>query len=205
MMIMTSWRALYPTGVTESLTAPVPATSTIDIISLRTEFNSLLQGSSGEVPIGQTFILRRMRRNSDGALVQCICMDETYKEPDIDFPCSQCGGRGYLWDEELISGYKQVAAATSGSNAQVNMNKSTIGSLYVPAIKFYFKSDCAINKDDLIVEVDLDEEGIVITPYSRTAYYEVNLVRAMRADNGRIEFWVCDTQRIAPKTKGFLV
>jgi hypothetical protein len=132
-------------------------------------------------------------------------LDETYHEPDIDFPCSSCQGAGYLWDEEIIYGYRQVAAATSGSNAAVNFDKSEVGSLYVPATKFYFLYDANLKREDIIVDIELDVDGAPVLPYNRIGFQEVNLVRSMRSDNGRIEFWVCDTQRTGPKTHGYQI
>lgn len=196
---MTSWRNIFPGDAIVDSIAPI-ATTTVDI-DLRNELAGLLLGSNGGAKIAQPFILRRMRREGS-ELVPCICTDETTKEPDRDYPCPSCGGRGYLWDEELIYGYKVVSASPGGSNAEVNSPALPMGRAYIPSVHFYFQHDAALTREDRIIEIELDSEGRAITPYNRVAVYEIALIRAMRGTNGRIEFWTVNGQRMGPETYG---
>lgn len=201
---MGDWTDLYPSRVSVTTGPTAPIQNSLESVNLRTEFDALIYGNSGESPIGQTFILRRMRRDSSDTLVPCVCLDELTQEPDRDYPCPYCSGRGFLWDEELITGYKVIAASPGGSNAEVNMQKTPAGKMYVPAARIYFSYDIDLTIDDRIVEVELDAAGDAVTPYNRLVIYELSLVRAMRADNAAIAFWVANCQTMGPETQGLV-
>lgn len=199
---MGDWENLYPDAVDLSSSPVAPITSSVDSVNLRTEFNSLLYGNNGEVPIGQPYLLRRMRRDSSDDLIPCICLDELTKEPDRDHFCPYCFGRGYLWDEILTTSYKVVAASPGGSNAEVNFQPTPFGSIYFPSGRFYFPSTLKVAREDRIVELELDSAGDAVLPYNRIAVYELMLVRAMRGDSGKIEFVVANGQMMGPETQG---
>jgi hypothetical protein len=202
--LMSDWEELYPasTSVTTPTTAPMP--SVVDVVDLRVEFDNLVLGYQGETPVGRKFILRRMRRDSSDALIPCSCVDELTKEPSRDYPCPYCLGNGFLWDEELVVAYKVVAAAPGGSNAAANFPKSEPGTMSIPAARFFLSYSVAPRRSDRIVEIELDSDGEPVTPYNRTTIYELMLVRDMRADNGKIEFWVCNGQKMGPETQGWV-
>lgn len=143
-----------------------------------------------------------MRRDSSDNLIACSCVHGLTKEPDRDFPCPYCYGSGWLFDEELVTAYMVVASAPGGSNAASNFPKMASGTMYVPAARFFLSYDVNPKKDDRIVEIELDSAGDPVTPYNRIAVYEFMLVRAMRADNAKIEFWACSSQKMGPETQG---
>jgi hypothetical protein len=171
-------------------------------VSLRTEFDSLLLGQSGETPIGQATILRRVRRNADDTPLQCACRDAVSMEPAVDYGCVYCLGVGYLFDEELVTSYKVVVTSLGESSVGSSLKKSVEGESYLPAARFYLQSSVMPYRYDQIVEVELGEDGSPVLPYNRTASYEIVLVRDMRGDYGRIEYWVCTAQRVGPRTVG---
>ena len=195
---------LFPSSSSIAVSPTEPFPNVVDVVDLRQEFNNLVLGYQGETPIGRSFILRRMRRDSSDNLVLCICLDDLTKEPDRDFPCPYCLGVGYLFDEELITAYMTVSAAPSGSNAASNFPKTKSGTMYVPSARFFMSYDTNPTREDRIVELELDSEGDPVKPYNRVAIYELMLVRALRADNGRIEYWSCTGQKMGPKTQGLV-
>ena len=197
-----SWKDLYPSRSSVSLPVTSPVTANTVALNLREEFRALVEGRGGEVPIGQPLILRRMRRDSAGGLVPCSCVDPVTHEPQRDFPCALCQGRGYLWDEVLVTGYKIIVAAPAASNASVNLRKEEAGHLYLPAARFFFPYDVTVTRDDRVVEIELDADGNAVVPYNRLAIYELTLVRALRGDNGKIEYWACTGQKLGPETHG---
>jgi hypothetical protein len=199
---MSSWKELYPasSSVASSVVTPLP--NAVDVVDLRSEFDNLVLGYQGETPIGRPFLFRRMQRDSSDNLVPCICLHDITQEPSRDFPCLYCYGSGYLWDEELVTAYKVVASAPGGSNAAINFPKSEPGTMYLPAARFFLSYSVVPKKDDRIVEIELDSEGDPILPYNRIAVFEFMLVKAMRADNGKIEFWSCSAQTMGPDTLG---
>jgi hypothetical protein len=199
---VSNWKELYPTSYSGSTPVTSPMPNVVDVVDLRREFDNLVLGSQGETPIGRPFILRRMQRDSSENLTPCSCVNSITHEPDRDFPCPFCLGNGYIWSEELVTIYKVVASSPGGSNASANFPKTQPGTMYLPAARFFMSYSVNPKKDDRIVEIELDSEGDPVTPYNRIAVYELMLVRAMRADNGKIEFWVCNGQKMGPDTLG---
>lgn len=199
---MSDWKEVYPASATVTTPTTAPLPNVVDIVDLRREFDNLVLGYQGETPIGRPFILRRMRRDSSDNLIPCSCVHDLTQEPDRDFPCPYCQGSGNLWDEELITAYKVVASAPGGNNASSNFPKSEPGTMYLPAARFFVSYSVSPKRDDRIVEIELDDDGDAVTPYNRIAVFELMLVKAMRADNGKIEFWSCSGQTMGPKTQG---
>lgn len=198
---MSDWKDLFPSTREEglSLISPVEGLSTLD---LRDEFNRLILGGGDWDPIGQPFILRRMRRNSDNSLVQCYCSDNIFHESDQDFFCPSCFGAGYLFDEELIYGYKVVAASPSGTNASINYSKLPAGTVRLDAIRFFLPYDVYPSDEDKLIEIKLNDDGTPFLPYHRLGIYELMLNREMRGIYGKLEFWVCNGQKIDILTQG---
>jgi len=115
-----------------------------------------------------------------------------------------CLGNGNLWDEELILLYEVVAAAPGGSNSADNFHKMNIGTASLPASRFFLPYNLNPKREDRLVELELDVDGSPTIPYIRIAVYELMLVRAMRSDAGKIDFWVCSGQKMGPSTKGHI-
>jgi len=201
---MSSKDSIFPSGVSAESTAPYAAD--IGGISLRDELDSLLNGLNGEIAKGQTIILRRMRRNDDGSLVTCpVCVDSVTLEPDRDYPtCPYCLGTGRLWDEETFIGYRVMTTAPTSSSAKSSLVKAEIGEVYLPSVRFFIPYDVDLIRSDRLVEIKHDLEGDVVIPIVRKAVYEVELLRDLRADNGRVEFWVAHCQELGPATQGFV-
>lgn len=202
---MSDWKEVYPSSTSVSTSTITPFPNVVDVVDLRSEFNNLILGYHGETPIGRSFILRRMRRDSSENLVPCICVDDLTQEPDRDlYVCPYCLGTGNLWDEELVTAYKVVASAPGGSNAAVNFPKARSGTLYIPAARFFLSYDVNPKKDDRIVEIETDSAGNPVIPYNRIAIFEFMLVKDMRSDNGQIDYWACSGQAMGPSTEGLV-
>lgn len=194
-----SFKDLYPGGDLSVTTSPVPAD--LGTISLRDEMISLLTGADGEISKGQSFILRRARRDSSGNLTECACVDTLTQEASIDYKCEYCYGQKYLFDEELVTGYKVNVSAVSASRA-FDIVKSMFGSLELPAMVFYFAYDVEPTIEDKIIQIELDLEGDPVIPYNRRFLYEINMLRDLRADRGRVEYWACYCANETIFTKG---
>lgn len=156
-------------------------------VDLRSEFQQLMEGSSGEIPKQQSFILRRMRRDSDEELMACDCVDSLTKEPDKENVCVFCHGEGYYFDEVWVKGYTMFIGPKGGhSNRRTNMAPGLISS-YDKV--FYLPYNTIITYDDKIVELKLDSNGKPIVPYRRKMIFRPETIMEMRADNGRIEYF----------------
>lgn len=154
---------------------------------MRREMNNTLDGIFPEISKKQPIILRRMRKDANGHLVKCDCVDEVTKEPDKDTYCPFCQGDGHYWDENYIDAYK---VSLSGDEAKA-LGERLIGPglLNIPLMVFYTRSTVDINITDKIVEMSLDKEGQVAKPIHRNQLYRIGEVVDYRSDNGRLEYW----------------
>ena len=172
-------RVFYPSATSTSS----PDTSEID---LRAEFDTLIFGDSGHIPHGREFLLRKMRRDSDGELLPCVCRDSLTGEAGTERSCPYCLGEGYYWDESWITGYTTFVGSDGGLGSRVTFLRP--GSLRADTRVFYFRYDTVINYSDKIVELQLDTEGDPIVPYKREAIYKPQTIVRHRSDRGRVEY-----------------
>jgi hypothetical protein len=170
-------------------------------ISLRNEFLSITQGIGGELPKGIPLILRRVRV-SGGESIKCSCMDLVTKEPDIDRYCPHCHGVGYLWDEIPFIGYKVIAVTSSEGGAEKVHAQIPSGDFSAPFVRFYAPWNVEIKFRDQIIQVALDTEGRPVVPLRRESFFDVLIGKDMRADNGRLEYWIAYCKTSGPKTQG---
>ncbi len=154
---------------------------------LRQEMINTLDGFLPEIAKSQTGIIRRVRRNADNIPVKCSCRDSITTEPDRDIYCPLCMGIGYLFDEEYIDFYKVLFDKTFSSLRRHHMIEP--GLIDASSVVFYFKYDAAINKEDRILEIQLDVDGNISSPVTCLGVYKIDKSWEYRSDNGRIEFW----------------
>lgn len=176
-------RSLYPSGRAHTQTYTSTHGREVD---LRREFDDLVFGGPTSIPHGRLFLLRSMRRDSDGSLLSCTCVDSVTKEPDAEDDCPFCLGEGYYWDEDWITGYSAYVGADGGLSNRV---KSLFpGPIRVDYRVFYFRYDTVITYADKIVELELDTEGDPVVPYKRETIYKPQTIIKYRSDRGRIEY-----------------
>jgi hypothetical protein len=144
-------------------------------------------GSTTENAKGQHAVLRRMRRDSNGDCIPCVCVDSKTGEPDIDTVCPYCWGEGFYWSEEWITIYKRELSRQEGKPKKDQPYKA--GILVTPLFFIYTEYHVEPRKEDKIVEMRLDAEGDVSTPYEREAIYTIATPEAFRSDSGRVEYW----------------
>jgi len=156
-------------------------------LDLRTEFHRFLFGSATEIPKGRIGILRRMRRDDDGNVVQCPCVSAITGEPDKDTPCNYCWTEGNLWDEEWITYYKMLASSHEGLVRKNQPHEPGVSN--IPFVFFYLEYDVAPTRQDKIIEVARDVDGDIIVPYKRETIYPISICEDFRSDNGRVEYW----------------
>jgi hypothetical protein len=166
-------------------------------VNLRDEFAKILYGDGCEIPKGQKGFLRRMRRDENGSLIPCACVDSLTHEPDLDSLCPYCLGEGYVWDEELITFYKVIIATGQGLGNKVR--KLIPGELNIPFVLWYIEYSVNPTTYDRLVEIELNLEGDVIIPINRIGTYRLETVQAFRSDNGRVEYFRLGTNLEASK------
>lgn len=156
-------------------------------INLREEFQYTLDGLTPEMAKGQPALLRTMRRDSNGNLTKCPCVDTLTREPDKDRFCPICYGDGWIWDETSILTYK-VLKDSETDNSMLDKLYSP-GLIIIPTVVFYIRHTAEITKDDKVVLLALEKDGTAKIPKRRTAVYRIGKAWDYRSDNGKLEYW----------------
>ncbi len=154
--------------------------------SMRDEMFRTLDGSFPEIAKKMPVLLRKMRRNPDGTLILCECVDPVTKEPDKDFFCPLCHGDGHKWDEKYMDVYKVVIRSDVGNATKERLFEP--GMLNIQVTSFYTTYDQPVTEDDKIVELVLDLEGRIVRPPKRLKLHRVVQVVDFRSDYGRVEY-----------------
>lgn len=154
---------------------------------IRQEMEHFLDGFGPEIAKPQTALLRKMRRDSNGELTQCACVDPITREPDIDTYCSLCMGEAYYWDEDFVELYKVVVKSDVGNAQREVLLQPSL--MNIPIVVFYTRSSVSITEDDKIIELVRDNEGIPSLPLKRHKVYSIGSLIDIRSDHGRIEYW----------------
>lgn len=166
-------------------------------IDLRAELADLLRGTAGGLAHGHTFILRRARRNDDGSVKQCPCVNRFTGEADKDTVCLYCAGEKILFDEETFIGYSVQNKVTTGIQTVENSDITTeAGRFNLPAMTLYTEYSLDPTREDIVVEIEHDLEGDPISPPIRLAKYRITDLVGFRSDNGRVEFFKLLCSRI---------
>jgi len=163
---------------------------------MREEMTNTLQGVYPEIAKKQTLVLRKMRTDDAGKLVECSCVDVLTGEPDKDTFCPVCFGERYVWDEILVDGYKQVIRSSVGLSTKESLIPP--GLTNITFVSFFFEHDLPLNvfpkqvSPDKMVELMTDQAGKPIRPYERQTIYRIGTAIDFRADNGKLEYWKLD-------------
>jgi len=161
-------------------------------IDLRSELNKFFFGASDEVAKGCFFILRRMRRQegviyptTSSELQTCICKSSNHSgEVDKDYPCQSCEGEGYLFDDEIVVGYK-----TSRFEYQAVEKYTTWGKNIVELSFFYIEHHEAISRYDKLIEPLTNSEGEIISPVKILHKHNIHMAERFRDDCGRLSYF----------------
>jgi hypothetical protein len=163
---------------------------------MREEMKNTIQGFYPEIAKKQQFALRKMRTDSSGALIKCACVDVLTGEPDKDEFCPVCFGELYVWDEELVDGYRRVIRSSVGLSTKESLIGPGLTNLAF--VSFFFEYTLPLNifpKDispDKIVELMTDTAGKPKRPFQRKTIYRIGTAIDFRADNGKLEYWKLD-------------
>ena len=166
-------------------------TSSTTEADLRLELRNMFYGSAQEIAKSHQVLLRRMRRDANNALISCPCVDPITKEPDIDIRCEFCAGEGFFWDEELVA-CRSVEIGSSNSKL-VLQNEHVQPGVISPDLRvFYFEYTVNPSWYDRIIEMKYNLDGTLMTTCGancRHKIYKPQTVRALKSDNGRVEFF----------------
>jgi hypothetical protein len=152
---------------------------------MRQELINTLDGSFPEIAKKQKAILRKIRTPLKDNV--CACVSLLTKEPDKDHFCPYCMGEGYYWDESFIDVYK--VDMTSEVGAALADKLRSPGLISSSLVIFYTRYSGTFTKNDKIIEIELDVEGVPVSPYQRHQLFRIGNPIDFRADNGRLEYW----------------
>lgn len=161
-------------------------------LDLRRELNRTLHGASDEIEKGALNILRRMRRKegvvyptASSDLEECICRTESISnEPDKDYPCDICEGEGYLFDDEIVVGYKTNRYEYQDVEKYNRWGKNVISMSF-----FYIEYHENISRFDKVIEPIHKPDGSISTPVEILHTHNIHMAEEFRADSGRTEYW----------------
>lgn len=156
-------------------------------ISLRDELEATFDGTSLEIDKAQDGLIRKMRRDSSGVLIPCVCVHVDTKEPEKDRFCAICLGEGFLWDEINTDFYKAIKTPRDVLFEP--------GLTQVSLMVFYMRYNTDITKQDKIIQLVLDAEGKKTSPVRRKNVFRIHNIETLRLDSGRIEFLKIVTYR----------
>lgn len=154
---------------------------------IRQELINTFDGFFPEIAKAQDGLLRRMRRDSNGKLILCGCVDPITQEPDKDRFCSICYGEAFLWDEENIQFYRVLEDSDVDNSIRDKLNEP--GLINAPVVVFYIKYNAEITKDDKLVELVLNQDGTKKEPIKRKRIFRISTVWDYRSDLGKLEYW----------------
>lgn len=156
-------------------------------IDMRKEFLNTMYGKGPEIAKHQPGLVRIFRRDESDNKVPCPCIDPVTGEPDRETRCPVCLGEGYLWDEDNIDFY-HIKSGTEVSNLLQDRPRS-VGIMNTELEVFYIPYNFNLTKEDKIVTLVLDKQGLPTIPLTRSQLFRISELRPMRLDNGRLEFW----------------
>jgi hypothetical protein len=156
-------------------------------VDLRKELDNMFDGTSLELPKARQVMLRRMRKDSGGNLIEAPSVDPLTKEPDLDTYDPYSLGENYLWDEEIVKCRKMYHGSDTSFASRFKYLPP--GQLNVQSVVFFFQHFVEPKIEDRIVEIELDLSGNIVTPITRTKVYRPQTIIDYRSDYGRLEYW----------------
>ena len=139
-------------------------------INLQSEMDDFMLGFGFERPKGRDVIYRRMRVDSNGNPMECVCVSDTSNEPDKDTYCPYCLGAKYYWDEEYVKAYWFRPGADD-------------------ILNFYFNYQGKPSSIDELIIVEFDDDGKVVSPLNRISIFNILTSTQLREEHGQLSFF----------------
>lgn len=178
-------RILYPKGRSNQPRSYLPGLGSREI-NLRLEFDELVYGGATSIPHGRAILVRRARRDPEGAVKKCVCTTGVTAESDTEKSCEYCKGEGFYWDENFETAYAMYVGPDGGmANRFTRLGG---GNVRVDYRVFFLRYDTHITYADKIIDLKLDEDGAPVVPYKRESIYKPQTIINYRSDAGRIEY-----------------
>jgi hypothetical protein len=149
-------------------------------ISMRDELEATFDGTALEISKKQPCLIRRMRLDSAGKKIPCVCVDPTTKEAEKDRLCPICLAEGFIWDEIDADMYKVLL------NPREVLQPSGLSN--TPTVIFYMRYSTDVLRHDKVIELVLDIEGNPVQPRQRRNVFRIQHIEIFRLDDARVEY-----------------
>ena len=165
------------------------STSNFDIhtdVDLRTGVHDILYGTPIERPRGVLVVLQRLKKDSFGNAIRSPYTYKLTGEGKADDRGPATTRTGFYCDEFLIRVLYQPASRMimDELTTQTGVQPVTRDLVFVSAFDSVSEHDC-------IVFINLDDQGNVINPVTKTKEVIVTKVYPKNLDGGRIEYYAC--------------
>ncbi len=165
------------------------STNTFDIptdIDLRQTVHDILYGTSTERPRGVLVVLQRLKKDASGNVLKSPYTYKLTGEGKADDRGPATTRTGFYCDESLIRILYQPASRMimDELTTQTGVQPVTRDLVFVSALD-------PISEHDCIVFINLDDQGNVINPVTKTKEVIVTKVYPKNLDGGRIEYYAC--------------
>ena len=166
--------------------------NTVADIDLREEMDILLL--EDENAAGQTFVIRRMRRDSNGSLIYSPSMDPLTRHGSEDVNDKISYGERFLFDDYYIYAFKMPfrRKVDKEDQTEVGIFHQHRYFLFVPYNQLNRHTASVLDildRHDRIVEPMLDLEGKILSPMSSKYLFNISHAEPKRLKGGRIEFY----------------
>jgi hypothetical protein len=158
-------------------------------ISLRDEFDKLIDGYGGWRGLGQILIFRKMDR--DGT--KCACWDSVQGSSS---DCKYCEGETYTWEEEFHRAhFTQTFGRSLAAAGNLHILKPQ-GYFDTDKALVYSKSDSSPQTGDAIYRISTTEDGAAYYPIERIEKWRIVGAEDRREEGSKIAFWICLCERV---------
>jgi hypothetical protein len=157
------------------------------MVDLRREFADLIED------YGSYYLLVRSNRKK-----HCKCVDKLYNTAEKK--CPICLGTGYVNVAEKVKGRDSMAAMPVSLPRLGQLSEP--GNISIPAKEFFLDHTSRPEKEDLIVVCQWDGIKPIFDEY--TEIHRISYVQALRADDGRIEYFIASAEGQLLKKKAIL-
>lgn len=165
----------------------------IQELDLRDEFLQLIEG--GEFVSKMNYFIYRKRRvdKDTEETIKCSCWNDRAREGRSD--CPHCLGKGYLWDEYLVEGYKWMEREGQLQHEEEFRSRAWKAGRVSSSGEFIaIKFDQDIYPRDEIYQVEMDDNGEIMIPIVDKTHYFISAVRPMRFDYNKVDFQVVSVE-----------
>jgi len=155
--------------------------------NIREEVHTILYGNSCEPPRGHFILILRVNLNRPC----CVNIRSgKFDEPSRD--CKACEGLGFFPTKVFVKSRRGFLTGDETAAApQI---------FHIDGVRYYAEHNVFEDEKQAelsrLYEIRLTDDGDIITPVDRLFGYNIQVATPFREDNGRLQYWALDTEKI---------